>query len=186
VIQFDRVPWLAPHMRELVGELLQGAAAGLDPAAVRTLGRRLIGDPRDVVRRLLRGELARLLADPAQLGVLDRLQAAMSVIEGHAEHVMDAAAGELGAGIADLRGRLDRRRARRGGLGDVVGRLLGLDLKLRQYELGKSFCDAVVTTSGSEALTAVWRSPADLPDMDELEDPERWLDRVARASSLAA
>ena len=186
VIQFDRVPWLAPHMRELVGELLQGAAAGLDPAAVRALGRRLIGDPRDVVRRLLRGELARLLADPAQLGALDRLQAAMSVIEGHAEHVMDAAAGELGAGIADLRRRLDRRRARRGGLGDVVGRLLGIDLKLRQYELGKSFCDAVVTTSGPEALTAVWRSPADLPDMDELEDPKRWLDRVARASSLAA
>ena len=68
----------------------------------------------------------------------------------------------------------------------MLGRLLGVDLKLRQYELGKSFCDAVVTTSGPEALTAVWRSPADLPDMDELEDPKRWLDRVARASSLAA
>jgi uncharacterized protein (DUF2342 family) len=99
---------------------------------------------------------------------------------------MDAAAGELGAGIADLRRHLDRRRARRGGLGDVLGRLLGIDLKLRQYELGKSFCDAVVTKSGPEALTAVWRSPADLPDMGELENPERWLDRVARASSLAA
>ena len=110
----------------------------------------------------------------------------MSVIEGHAEHVMDVAAAELGPGVAELRRRLDQRRARRGGLGDVIGRLLGMDLKLRQYELGKAFCDAVAEAGGGDSLRLVWRSADDLPDLAELEDPARWLDRVGAFSRLPA
>jgi coenzyme F420 biosynthesis associated uncharacterized protein len=183
VVQFERVPWLAPHVRTLAGELIETAAAGLDPGTLAVLGRRLVGDPRAAVRGMLRGEFARLLADPAQVETIDRLQAAMSVIEGHAEHVMDAGAGALGADVAELRRRLDQRRERRGGLGDVIGRLLGIDLKLRQYQLGKAFCDAVVRSGGPEALRAVWRSPDHLPELAELEHPDRWLERVSRASS---
>jgi putative hydrolase len=146
----------------------------------------VIRDPRELVRKVLRGELARALADPAYGATLDRLQAAMSVIEGHAEHLMDAAAVELGSGVAELRARLDERRARRGGLGEVAGRLLGIDLKLRQYELGKSFCDAVAEARGAEGLTAVWRSPETLPDLAELECPPRWLERVPEPSGMPA
>ena len=132
------------------------------------------------MRALLRGELSRLLADPERRRLLDRLQATMSVIEGHAEHVMDASRRRPrpGAGRAAPQ-RLDERRARRGGLGELIARLLGMDLKLRQYELGKAFCDAVVAEAGPEALRMVWRSPADLPDLAELEAPRRWLERVA-------
>ncbi len=103
----------------------------------------------------------------------------MSVIEGHAEHVMDACAADHGPELAELRRRLEERRARRGGLGDLIARLLGMDLKLRQYEAGKAFCDAVVDEAGTDALRIVWRSAADLPDLAELEAPRRWLERVA-------
>jgi uncharacterized protein (DUF2342 family) len=68
----------------------------------------------------------------------------------------------------------------------VIDRLLGIDLKLRQYQLGKAFCDAVARSGGPEALLAVWRSPDDLPDLAELEDPGRWLERVRRAPALPA
>jgi uncharacterized protein (DUF2342 family) len=60
----------------------------------------------------------------------------------------------------------------------MVGRLLGMDLKLRQYELGKGFCDAVATESGIEALNRVWEGPESLPTLEELENPSVWLDRV--------
>jgi coenzyme F420 biosynthesis associated uncharacterized protein len=186
VIQFERVGWLAPHMRDLAAELVEGAAAGLDARAIAGLAGRMIRDPRELVRKVLRGELARALADPAYGATLDRLQAAMSVIEGHAEHLMDAAAVELGSGVAELRARLDERRARRGGLGEVAGRLLGIDLKLRQYELGKSFCDAVAEARGAEGLTSVWRSPETLPDLAELGCPPRWLERVSEPSGMPA
>ena len=102
----------------------------------------------------------------------------MSVIEGHAEHVMDAAAGQLDPGYARLRERLEARRASRGGLGEVILRLLGLELKLRQYRLGKAFCDAVVEEAGIEGLNRVWRAPEALPTLAELEQPEGWLRRV--------
>ncbi len=179
VIQFERVDWLAAHMRALAAGLIEGAAEGLDGNALAATGRRLLREPRVLLRALLNGELSRLLADPERRRLLDRLQATMSVIEGHAEHVMDAAASDLGPELAELRRRLDERRARRNGLGDLIARLLGMDLKLRQYELGKAFCDAVVDEAGAGALRAVWRSPADLPDLAELERPQRWLERVA-------
>jgi coenzyme F420 biosynthesis associated uncharacterized protein len=186
VLQFERVPWLAGHLRSLVATLLDGAAEGLDSAAIAAIVRRLLRDPREIVRALLRGELSRLLSDPRRRLVLDRLQATMSVVEGHAEHVMDASAAELGPQLAELRERLDARRARRGGLGDLIARLLGMDLKLRQYELGKRFCDAVVGAAGPEGLLAVWRSAEDLPDLDELEQPGRWLARVGLEPIAAA
>ena len=179
VIQFERVDWLAAHLRALAGGLIEGAADGLDAGSLVAFAKRLLRDPRDLVRALLRGELSRLLADPERRRLLDRLQATMSVIEGHAEHVMDAAATDLGPGLAELRRRLDERRARRGGLGELIARLLGMELKLRQYELGKAFCDAVVAEAGPEGLRTVWRSPDDLPDLGELEAPHRWLERVA-------
>ena len=155
--------WLAEHLRGLATELLDGAAR----ASTRELWRRRPGgslrDPRELVRALLRGELSRLLADPERAAVLDRLQATMSVIEGHAEHVMDACAADLGPELAELRRRLERRRARRGGLGELIARLLGMDLKLRQYELGKAFCDAVVADAGADALRRSGGRPPTCP-----------------------
>ena len=178
VVQFERVRWLPEHVRQLADELIESASAGLSPDSLGGLMRRLLRDPRELVRALLRGELARSLADPAQRAIFDRLQATMSVIEGHAEHVMDAAAPER-PGLVELRERLDRRRAGRSGLGEVLGRLLGFDLKLRQYTLGKGFCDGVTELGGPEALRLVWRSPEDMPTLIELERPRLWLERVA-------
>ena len=177
VIQFERVRWLAGHVRGLAGELIESASAGLGPDRLGELVRRVIRDPRELVRALLRGELAHALADPAQRVTFDRLQATMSVIEGHAEHVMDAVAPER-PGLAELRRRLERRRAGRSGLGELLGRLLGFDLKLRQFALGKTFCDGVTELGGAEALRLVWRSPEGLPTLAELDRPRSWLERV--------
>ena len=182
VIQFERVGWLAAHVRSLASTLIDGAAAGFDAAALKRFGARLLREPRTVVRAALRGELARMLSDPAHGEALDRLQATMSVIEGHAEHVMDAAAAEFGSDLEELRRRLEARRTRRGGLTELLGRLLGMDAKLRQYRVGKAFCDRVADEAGPDGVRLVWRSPEDLPDLAELEAPERWLDRVAVAA----
>ncbi len=185
VIQFERVDWLLPHLRGLAAELVEGARAGLESAALRSLGRRLVTEPRERVRSVLRGDLGRQLLTPAQSETLDRLQAVMSAIEGHAEHVMDAALPPSDSGVAELRRALARRRAR-GGLSELIGRLLGLGLKLRQYELGKAFCDAVVADAGPAALRRLWRSPESLPDLAELERPALWLARVGEPSPHSA
>jgi uncharacterized protein (DUF2342 family) len=99
---------------------------------------------------------------------------------------MDAAAAGLEPGYARLRGRLEARRSQRGGLGEVISRLLGMELKMRQYRLGKAFCDRVVAAAGVAGVNHAWRSPEDLPTPVELERPLVWLDRVGARTRAEA
>lgn len=183
-IQFGSVPWLRSHLVELLNRLIKGASDRLDQASLGEAARRLFrADPRATIRAVMRGELPGLLAGPHQRQTLDHLQAAMSVIEGYAEHVMDAAAEGRDPGYARLRGSLEARRASRGGLAEVIARLLGLEMKMRQYRLGKAFCDAVAAEAGVEALNGVWDGPEALPSIAELEHPADWLRRSTVAPS---
>ncbi len=114
-------------------------------------------------------------------GGLDRsalreLDVAMTAVEGYAELVMDRA---FDAHSADLRTKLDERRRGRGPLSKLLRRLLGLGMKRRQYERGKAFFEAVADERGVDGAAVVWERPENLPSDDELDDPGRWLRRVA-------
>ena len=110
--------------------------------------------------------------------LVERMQAAMSLIEGHAEHTMDAVGTEVLPSLPRLRGAMNRRRESRGLPWRVLERLLGLELKLRQYELGRRFCDAVVNEGGPQALARAWDGPQSLPTTAELQAPAQWLART--------
>ena len=94
------------------------------------------------------GGLVTAVAGPERKALIDRLQATMALIEGHAEHVMDAAGAPVLPNVAKLREAMDHRRKHRPPLFKLLERLLGLDMKMRQYEHGKRFCDAVVARGG--------------------------------------
>jgi coenzyme F420 biosynthesis associated uncharacterized protein len=176
-VQFASAPWLRDHMGNLIRGLLKGAA---EHAGLGELARRVARDPRGAVASFLRGDMAKALVGPDQAPALDRIQATMTVVEGHAEHVMDRAAPGFVDDVEGLRHKLQARRTRRGPLEVILGRLLGMDLKLRQYELGKGFCDAVVAEAGVDGLNRVWAVPASLPSLEELREPLGWLDRIAQ------
>lgn len=175
-VQFSGVPWLQGHLAGLVRELLRGAEVRLDSP------RRLRWPSRATMNRiggaLRHGDFIALVVTPSERSVLDRVQAVMAVIEGHAEHVMDAVAPDLLPSLPRLRDSLDRRRRSQSALSRFVARLLGLELKLRQYEQGKIFCDAVVHAGGTEALKYAFDSPEALPTLTELRDPTAWLART--------
>lgn len=180
VLQFQGVSWLERHLRQMVGDLLAGAG-GID---LERLARRLLSsDPRRLVRSALRGELARALLSGPQRSQLDRIQATMAAIEGHAEHVAATCAAAVDRRCAVLGARIAERRERRGGFAELVARLLGVELKLRQYRLGTDFCEAVAETAGEDALALLWLSPESLPSLAELEAPGRWLARVGARST---
>lgn len=180
-VQFAAVPWLRGHLSGLLRELIEAASADLDLGRIAGgLKRALLSDPRETLGKALRGELTRALAGPRQAELLDRIQGTMSVLEGYAEHVMDAATA-ADAELAAMRANLDARRARTG-LGAAIARALGLGMKLEQYERGKRFCDAVAERAGIEGLNRVWDGPEALPTLAELDEPESWL---ARAGATA-
>jgi coenzyme F420 biosynthesis associated uncharacterized protein len=175
-VQFAGVPWLHSHVAGLVRELLNTAELRIEAPHKFKL------PSGDEVRRLLgalrRGDLISVVTSEPERQTLDRVQAVMAVIEGHAEHVMDAVAPDLLPSLPKLREALDRRRRSQTGLSRLVARLLGLELKLRQYEQGKFFCDAIVRARGPDALQRMFSGPESLPTFQELSSPSAWVARV--------
>jgi coenzyme F420 biosynthesis associated uncharacterized protein len=178
-VQFAGVPWLHAHVGSLVRELLSSAEVRIE--APRRLHVPSREEVTEIMAALRKGDLISIVTNKAERDTLDRVQAVMAVIEGHAEHVMDAVAPDLVPSLPRLRAHIDRRRRSQTGLSRIVARLLGMDLKLRQYEQGKRFCDAIVAEAGVEALHHVFSGPEALPTLEELNDPKAWLNRTAAA-----
>jgi coenzyme F420 biosynthesis associated uncharacterized protein len=179
-VQFAGVPWLHGYVGGLVRELLKSAELRMDNQ--RKFRIPTMDEVRDMLGALRHGDLISIVTSPAERETIDRVQAVMAVIEGHAEHVMDEVAPDLLPSLPRLREALDRRRKSQSMLSRLVAKLLGLDLKLRQYEQGKRFCDAVVDLAGPDALRYVFSSPEALPTLEELEAPGKWLERTQGAS----
>jgi coenzyme F420 biosynthesis associated uncharacterized protein len=168
--QFTAVPWLHDHVRAEVAALL--AASHLDdPEALLQRVRGLTSLPR--------GSLVEMLQTPEQKVVFDRVTAFMSLLEGHAEHVMDGVGPEVVPTVAQLRERFEQRRRRRGTPFDrLLRRLLGLDLKAKQYAEGSRFVGGVVSAVGMEGFNRVWESAETLPTREEIREPLTWVVRV--------
>ena len=175
--QFSGVPWLKDRFMSLVSSYLDGVeldarhfAARVRRAALRLRSGALPTEERNPVY---------LLASDAERARLDELQALMAVVEGHGNYVMDA----VGAGaiptFARMRRTFEHRRRHQTSLQRAIHHVIGLEMKLRQYEMGQGFCDGVVALEGPEALHALWARPENLPSLSELKEPTHWLRRVA-------
>jgi coenzyme F420 biosynthesis associated uncharacterized protein len=178
-VQFSGTPWLREHLAGILRELIEGLQVTVSLGALLRLPGG--GEVRALAERLRHGELVRLTLGEERWQLVERLQATMSLVEGHAEHVMDAVGAEVLPSLPRLRAAMTRRRVTRGLPWRVLERLLGLELKLRQYEEGRRFCDAVVLAGGDEGprlLARAWRSAEDLPTAAELRAPEAWLART--------
>ncbi|HEX3509759.1 MAG TPA: zinc-dependent metalloprotease [Solirubrobacteraceae bacterium] len=184
-VQFSGAPWLREHIGGLLRELLDGLQIAMAPQAGRSALRlpRLpdAGDLRDLVARAREGDLLRLTLGEDRWQLVQRMQSAMSLIEGHAEHTMDAVGAEVLPSLPRLRAAMTHRRETRGLPWRVLERLLGLELKMRQYETGRRFCDAVVADGGPPALALAFSGPQALPSAAELERPADWLARMRAA-----
>ncbi|HEX4188424.1 MAG TPA: zinc-dependent metalloprotease [Solirubrobacteraceae bacterium] len=195
-VQFSGAPWLRGHIGGMLGELIEGlhvtaaprASNGSSASDGKGAGPGRPRMPRvnpsellEMLERARRGELLRLTLGEERWQLVERMQAAMSLIEGHAEHTMDAVGAEVLPSLPRLRAAMTRRRESRGLPWRVLERLLGLELKLRQYEVGRRFCDAVVREAGPAGLARAWSGPEALPSTEELRVPAQWLARMSLA-----
>jgi coenzyme F420 biosynthesis associated uncharacterized protein len=181
-VQFTAVPWLRDYVRGQVAEFVE--ASDLDASA---LGRRL----REVLEYLIgavRGEdsdrtLIDIVQTPGQREVLDRITAVMSLVEGHADVVMDGVGPDVVPSVEVIRTKFQRRRENVTGMDRIVRRLLGLDAKMKQYRDGARFVRGVVDRVGMDGFNHVWESPATLPNLAEISDPAAWVTRVHGAAA---
>ncbi|MFG3094834.1 zinc-dependent metalloprotease [Streptomyces sp. NPDC048202] len=185
--QFTAVPWLRDHLEGEIQAFL--AETDVDPmtflerirdAAQSLAGGRPEGEQEDGGRSLVE-----LVQTPAQREILGRLTAVMSLLEGHADFVMDGVGPEVVPSVAEIREKFQQRRAKGASRLDLALRkLLGLDAKLRQYRDGERFVRAVVGEVGMDGFNRVWTSPNTLPTKAEISDPAGWVARVHRTTDL--
>jgi len=173
--QFTGVPWLRGHFLGLVERVLSVTAP--DPRRLVRALARAADDVRTGRNPLDDGGLVGLLATDDQRRLLDEVQALMALLEGHGNLVMNSLGRMHVAGQDRMSAVLHARRVAGGWTGQVQ-KVLGLELKMRQYRLGEDFCEEVVREAGPRGLDPVWQGPESLPSLDELSRPRRWLDRI--------
>jgi coenzyme F420 biosynthesis associated uncharacterized protein len=180
--QFTGVPWMRTHFLSLVDQSL----SSVDPDPKRFLDalRRSIDQIRAGQNPLDEGGLVALIASPEQQEVLRKIQGMMSLLEGHGDITMNRAASGL-VPSADRFQRVLHERRHRSGPARMVQRLLGIEAKLLQYELGEQFIEAVEKEGGRALFDRAWEAPENLPTLAEIRDPETWISRV-RAEAPAA
>ncbi|BBA98013.1 hypothetical protein RVR_4037 [Actinacidiphila reveromycinica] len=185
--QFTAVPWLRDHIEgeiqsflgeteldastvvERVRQAVQAVSGGRDREEGGT-GADGADDGRSLVD---------LVQTPTQKEILTRLTAVMSLLEGHADYVMDGVGPDVVPSVAEIREKFGQRRASGAGrLDQALRRLLGLDAKLRQYRDGERFVRGVVKEVGMDGFNRVWTSPNTLPTKAEIAKPAEWVARV--------
>src|SRR6266568_1882174 len=179
--QFTSVSWLRPYVQQQMTEFL--LASDLDPASILERLR----SAADAVAGAVRGgdgeSLMEAIQNARQREILERLTAVMTLVEGHGDYVMDAVGPSVVPSVADIRARFNARRGSAGRLEQAIRRILGIDLKMKQYEQGARFVRAVVDQAGMATFNKVWESPETLPSKAEIASPRAWLERVDGSSA---
>jgi coenzyme F420 biosynthesis associated uncharacterized protein len=179
-VQFGAVDWLRPRLGAALTELLGALDVKLDPRKLLDVR---VDDLKALAESVREGGLAGAVMGAERRAVMDRVQGTMGLVEGHAEWAMDRAGGEVLDDVDALRAAMDRRREDRAPLLRILDRLLGFDLKLKQYTQGRVFCDAVVAARGEGGLRDVWDAEALAPTTAELAAPAAWLARTEPAAA---
>jgi coenzyme F420 biosynthesis associated uncharacterized protein len=184
--QFAAVPWLRDHIRGEIQSFL--GETEMDPStllerlreAAQSLGgSRGQGTATEEKPEAERPGLVELVQTPTQREILGRLTAVMSLLEGHADYVMDGVGPEVVPSVGEIREKFQKRRATGAGkLDQALRKLLGLDAKLRQYREGERFVRAVVEELGMDGFNRVWTSPNTLPTKSEIGSPADWIARM--------
>jgi coenzyme F420 biosynthesis associated uncharacterized protein len=176
-VQFTSVPWLREYVQGMMTEFL--LASDLDPGAIVERLRAAAGAVADAVRGGDGESLIEAFQTPAQKELLDRLTAVMTLVEGHGDYVMDAVGPQVVPSVKEIREKFSSRRGSAGRVEQAIRRILGIDLKMKQYAEGSRFVKTVVEEAGMKRFNKVWTSPETLPTRAELAAPADWLARVS-------
>ena len=183
-VQFGAVPWLRTYLMDEIAAFVAATdvdasalAERLKAAAAAAFG--AIKDGFDPDAAESGGSLVEAVQTPEQREILDRVTAVMSLLEGHADFVMDGVGPSVIPSVGEIRTKFQTRRKEASRVEQVIRRLLGVDAKMRQYRDGERFVRGAVAQVGMDGFNKVWAAPANLPTRAEIADPAAWVTRVS-------
>lgn len=172
-VQFTAVPWMREHLHSEMRALTDS----VEPSKLLDDGVRRISEALRH-RGAGGGSLLEMMGTPEQKAIVERVTGMMSLLEGHADVVMDGVGPQVIPSVKKIRAKFDQRRKGVGTLDRILRRLLGLEAKMAQYRDGAVFVRHVVDKVGMEQFNAVWAGPENLPSKAEIGDPDAWVARV--------
>jgi coenzyme F420 biosynthesis associated uncharacterized protein len=177
--EFEAYPWVREHFNGLLrryfdqlNDQLQSLRGGVTPLLQRIMEN--WGKGQHWMEMVLTAD---------QRAVFNELQALMSLVEGYSNHIMNAIGKEILPNFEEIEQRIEERKGRRPVLEQLFNRITGMDLKLAQYAEGQRFVDAVVQQRGVEFANRVWQRAENLPSLDEIRSPDRWITRVEKGTA---
>jgi coenzyme F420 biosynthesis associated uncharacterized protein len=182
--QFTSVPWLRTYVQEQMTEFL--LASELDPASILDRLRAAADAVGGAMGGRGGGSLIEAIQSPRQREILERLTSVMTLVEGHGDYVMDAVGPSVVPSVVQIREAFSARRGSSSRIEQALRRILGIDLKMKQYEQGAHFVQTVVAEAGMATFNKVWTSPETLPLPNEITDPLAWLQRVDGGHAAAS
>jgi len=170
-VQFTAVPWMRDHLFAQFTAL----AESVEPQRFLEEGLQRITE---AIKNGRGGSILDLLGTPEQKQILDRVTGVMSLLEGHADYVMDGVGPQVIPSVESIRAKFTERRKGIGTLDRFLRKLLGLEAKMAQYRDGARFVRTVVDKVGMDDFNAVWATAENLPTLAEIHDPDVWVARV--------
>ena len=174
-VQFSANPWLRQYMLDNIAVLTSDAGESVTDVVARINSAVRGGAKRE------KGVIGvmQMLQTPEQYEAFTRMMMLGTLLEGHADHVMDAVGPAQVPTVEQIRASFDKRRtAPRNPVQRIIRAFIGMDAKLAQYIRGKAFVDEVVGTVGMERFNTIWTDAETLPRPDEIDEPSRWIARV--------
>jgi coenzyme F420 biosynthesis associated uncharacterized protein len=174
--QFTGVPWLREYFLSLVSEIMESVDP--DPDRFAEALRRFASARREGIDPMDEGGVSGLLATEEQRVVMEKIGGLMSLLEGHGDTTMDRAGADLIPGAERFGKVLRARRSNSRGFVKLLQRLIGLEAKIKQYEQGEAFIEAVEGAGGEALINRVWEGPENLPSIHEIREPDTWIERL--------
>ena len=186
-VQFGANPWLVEYLRELIVGFLEASDVPPQELAKQfasTLRRDAAKPPTFLTdtphsnHSVSGSSWFERLQNAEQQFLYNQITAVMSLLEGHADVVMDEVGPQVVKTLPQIRAKFQDRRTNPSTLDRIVRSALGMDAKLRQYSDGAKFVRHVVDAVGMQGFNRVWESPETLPTRTELHAPDLWLART--------
>lgn len=172
--EFEAYPWVRPYFNQLLRQYfdqLNDQLENLGSGLGQILGR--------VARNWGSGQhWIEMMLTPQQRQLFDQIQSLMSLVEGYSNHIMNAIGRQLLPSFDQIEHRVAQRQQSKTILEQLFNRLTGMDLKLAQYQQGEAFVNAVVNARGIGFASRVWERAENLPTLDEIRNPQRWIARI--------
>jgi coenzyme F420 biosynthesis associated uncharacterized protein len=175
--EFEGHDWVRPHFNSLLERYFEHFKADVEQLRQGWRGMKAIVDR---ARSKDRGDASWIEAMmvPEQRAIFNEMQALMCIVEGYSNYVMNGVGKQLLPSYESIAAKFEQRKRERGFAEQLFARLTGLDMKMAQYRLGEEFIDRIASEHGKAAVDRIWASADNMPTMDEIRHPERWMVRV--------